>query len=158
MSGLDLATSMYEESTRSDSLLRDKHWMMCWEAIQAAIRKRHSFLLYEVPAHVYGPYPPQDTSEIVTYLLTECREQNFKVNLVDPAGNVIRISGWAEKARSKQQQDAEFTRSYAVIPHDVQVAQDVDEVMRIPKPSTKPAVGSLSAHLAEVKKRYGKQQ
>ncbi|MDE2255283.1 MAG: hypothetical protein KGL42_13620 [Betaproteobacteria bacterium] len=158
---LDSAVAMYEDSTRPDTLLRDKHWQLCWAAIQRAIRQRRESLDYEVPAFVYGPYPVYRRDAMVAYLLRECRQQRFTVELLDPTGGVIRISGWAERARSKAEQDRQFERDFQLVPtrEAASVAGMGEQVLHVPKSAGRGAaatqspvlqVGSLSARMKQV--------
>lgn len=159
MAALASAISMYEQSTRIDSQLRDKHWTLCWNAVQRAIRLRREHVDYEVPASIYGPYPVYVRKDMVLFLLGECRQQGLSVQLLSSSGATIRISGWAERARSKLKQDQDFARDFRLV-HTNDSGDNYNngdgggEVMRVPRPPQKrQQLGALSAHLKHVAAR-----
>lgn len=154
MAALASAIGMYEDTIRVDSQLHDKMWAMCWEAVQRAIRQGKEHHDYEVPANIYGPYPVYRREEMVLYLCGECRQQGFKVQMLSPTGGVIRISGWAERARTKLKQEQEFARDFRVT-YTSDDVRDEGEIMRVPR-ATKPGqppLGTLSARLKHVAAR-----
>lgn len=160
MSGLAAAVAEFELSQRGDTLLRDKHWTLCWQAIMGAIKKGDAYVDYEVPAQLYGPYPVFRQRDMVMHVLQECRRNDFTVQVPDPAGATLRISGWAEKARSKREEDAEFRRHFSIVSdsahlagHQQQQPYEAAEVVRVPKVQQ---LGKLSAHLKQVAARAKK--
>jgi hypothetical protein len=123
---LETATQLYVKHNQVDYNLKTKYRQRVQHEIQKAIKEHKAELMYTVPRFMPG-YPVPQHALMVSFVVKELREGQFKVEVVDYQTGLIKISGWKEKL-DKEKQEA-----------------DVIEIVR-----TEP---TLSERLAQFKRR-----
>jgi hypothetical protein len=95
MLSLATARERYEKHVEPDYLVVQEHERCINSLILHAIENEEPCAFYEVPLHLWGPWPTYNVDEMTIELLARARDLGYMARIVSLNPPTIRLSGWA---------------------------------------------------------------